>query len=66
MADIAVGFDRQKDGSWQGYINGERVKGEIGFNWERSSQWVKTRLSTVDLERSRGRANRHRYCSESR
>ena len=47
MADIAVGFDRQKDGSWQGYINGERIKGEIGFNWERSSKWIKTRLSQL-------------------
>jgi uncharacterized protein YhdP len=44
MADIATEFDRQKDGSWQGTISGERVKGDIGFNWDRSSHWVKMQL----------------------
>jgi uncharacterized protein YhdP len=45
MADIATEFDRQKDGSWQGTVNGERVKGDIEFNWEPSSRWVKMQLA---------------------
>lgn len=47
MADVDAGFDRQKDGSWQGNVNGERIKGDIGFNWDRSSRWIKTRLNHV-------------------
>ena len=45
LADIDLGFDRLQDGSWAGKVHGERVKGEIGFNWDRTSKWVKTRLS---------------------
>ncbi|MEA1889146.1 MAG: AsmA-like C-terminal region-containing protein, partial [Pseudomonadota bacterium] len=45
MADLAAGFDRQKDGSWQGAIRGERIKGDIEFNWERSSRWAKIQLA---------------------
>jgi uncharacterized protein (TIGR02099 family) len=45
MADIATRLDRTKGGSWQGTISGERVKGDIEFNWERSSRWVKMQLA---------------------
>ena len=45
MADIATSLDREKGGSWQGTISGERIKGDIGFNWERSSHWVKMQLA---------------------
>ncbi|MFW2439786.1 MAG: YhdP family protein [Arenicellales bacterium] len=44
MADITTEFDRQKDASWQGTISGGRIKGNIGFSWERSSRWVKMQL----------------------
>lgn len=45
MADIATEFDRQKDGSWQGTVSGERIKGDIGFNLNGSSRWLKAQLS---------------------
>jgi uncharacterized protein (TIGR02099 family) len=45
MADIDVKFDRLQDNSWAGKVNGERIKGDIAFNWDRSSKWLKTRLS---------------------
>ena len=47
MADIDVRFDRQQDNSWAGKVNGERIKGNIAFNWDRTSRWVKTRLGHV-------------------
>lgn len=47
MADVDVGFDRQKDGSWQGRVDGERIKGDVGFNLDSSSRWVNMRLEKL-------------------
>ncbi len=47
MADVDIGFDRQKDGSWQGKVDGERIKGNVGFKLDRTSRWVKMRLEEL-------------------
>ena len=45
MADIDIGLDRQEDGSWKGAVTGQRVKGDVAFNWDISSHWVKMHLA---------------------
>ncbi|NOY16800.1 MAG: TIGR02099 family protein [Gammaproteobacteria bacterium] len=47
MADVDAIFDRQKDGSWQGKVDGERIKGDVGFKLGSSSKWVKMRLEKL-------------------
>lgn len=47
MADVDVIFDRQKDGSWEGKVDGERIKGDVGFKLDSSSRWVNMRLEKL-------------------
>lgn len=47
MADIDLRFDRQQDGSWQGKVQGDRINGDLGFNWQRNSRWVNMQLDRL-------------------
>ena len=45
LADINTGFDRMADGSWKGTVEGQRVNGDVEFNWDQSPHWVKMQLA---------------------
>ncbi len=47
MADISLALDRAVDGSWQGNVNGERIQGDVRFNWVPLSKWVQLRLKRL-------------------